>query len=54
MPRAGKRIHLHPIRIVVADPIRFTEADLDDTGRDLYQRLSERVMSRIAAIQPPP
>jgi len=53
MPRGGKGIRLHPIRIVVDDPVHFTEADLEGHGRDLYQRLSERVMSRIAAIQPP-
>jgi hypothetical protein len=38
----------------VGDPISFTEADLIGSGRDLYQRLSERVMERIAAIEPPP
>jgi len=41
----------HPITIVVGEPIRFTEADLAGKGRDLYQRLSERVMARIAAIE---
>ncbi len=39
------------IIIVVGEPIHFTEADLQGEGRDLYQRLSERVMQRIAAIE---
>lgn len=39
------------ITIVVGEPIIFTEADLVGEGRELYQRLSERVMERIAAIQ---
>ena len=40
-------------RIVVGEPIHFTEADLVGSGRDLYQKLSERVMEHIAAIQLP-
>jgi hypothetical protein len=31
--------------------MRFTEADLQDKGRDLYQRLSEQVMARIAELK---
>jgi len=52
-PRGGKRLRLVPIRIVVGDPVLFTEADLDGSGRDLYQRLSESVMKRIAALELP-
>ena len=52
-PRGGKGIHLKKIRIVVGDPMVFTEADREGSGRELYQRLSERVMERIAAIQLP-
>lgn len=48
----GKKLpRRHPITIVVGEPIIFTEADLVGSGRELYQRLSERVMERIAAIQ---
>lgn len=50
-PRSKKFPKCHPITIVVGEPILFTEADLTGRGRDLYQRLSERVMERIAAIQ---
>jgi 1-acyl-sn-glycerol-3-phosphate acyltransferase len=50
-PRGKKLPRRHSITIVVGEPIRFTEADLSGGGRDLYQRLSDRVMERIAAIE---
>jgi 1-acyl-sn-glycerol-3-phosphate acyltransferase len=50
-PRGSKLPRRHPITIVVGEPVRFTEADLAGGGRDLYQRLSDRVMDRITAIQ---
>jgi 1-acyl-sn-glycerol-3-phosphate acyltransferase len=50
-PRGGKPKPFTPVTLVVGEPIRFTEADLEGgSGRQLYQRLSERVMERIAAI----
>jgi 1-acyl-sn-glycerol-3-phosphate acyltransferase len=50
-PRGGKPHPFRPITLVVGEPLYFTEADLaDGEGRELYQRLSERVMARIAAI----
>ena len=52
-PRGGKPRLFTPITIAIAEPIRFTEADLEGEGRSLYQRLSERVMARIATIQNP-
>ena len=50
-PRGGKPRLFTPITLVVGEPIFFTKADLVGEGRDLYQRLSERVMARIAAIR---
>jgi len=50
-PRGAKGFHLRKIRIVVGDAMVFTEADMEGSGRELYQRLSERVMERIASIQ---
>ena len=51
-PRGGKPRLFVPITLVVGEPLRFTEADLAGaTGRELYQRLGERVMERIAAIE---
>jgi hypothetical protein len=34
----------------VGEPIHFTEADLQPPGKDLYLRLSQRVMDAIAAL----
>jgi 1-acyl-sn-glycerol-3-phosphate acyltransferase len=53
LPYGGSRLRPGPIRIVVGEPVVFTEADLQGSGRDLYQRLSERVMEKIAAIELP-
>ncbi|MEA3189325.1 MAG: 1-acyl-sn-glycerol-3-phosphate acyltransferase [Chthoniobacter sp.] len=52
-PRGAKRPKMHPITVVVGEPIQFTEEDLIGSGRDLYQKLSERVMERIAALSRP-
>jgi len=52
-PRGGKRVRLGRIRIVIGEPMVFTEGDLEGGGRELYQRLSERVMERIARIELP-
>jgi 1-acyl-sn-glycerol-3-phosphate acyltransferase len=50
-PRGGRPHLFRPITLVVGEPLYFTEADLaDGDGRELYQRLSERVMERIMAI----
>ena len=43
-PRLGR------VTVVVGEPIRFTEADLEAGGKDLYLRLSQRVMDAIAAL----
>ncbi len=53
-PRGGKPRLFHPVTVVVGEPIRFTKADLNGDGRELYQQLSERVMAKIAAIELPP
>ena len=50
-PRGGRPRLFTPVTLVVGEPIRFTDADLAGAGRELYQRLSERVMERIAAIE---
>lgn len=49
-PRGGRPRLFSPVTIVVGEPIAFTEADFAGEGRELYQRISERVMERIAAI----
>jgi 1-acyl-sn-glycerol-3-phosphate acyltransferase len=51
----GGRIRLgSQITIVVGEPIRFTAADVDRTaGKDVYARISQRVMDAIAEIKLP-
>jgi 1-acyl-sn-glycerol-3-phosphate acyltransferase len=51
LPRGGGGLHLVPITIVIGDPISFNASDLDLPGKNLYQRLSERVMDAIAALR---
>jgi 1-acyl-sn-glycerol-3-phosphate acyltransferase len=51
-PPGGKPQLFKPVTLVVGEPMRFTESDLaGSSGRELYQKLSERVMARIAAIE---
>ena len=50
LPRSGGTFHPSPIVIAIGEPLRFTQADLEG-GRDVYQRLSDRVMEAIAAIR---
>ena len=49
-PRGSGRVRFCPITIVVGEPIYFTAADLQLPGRELYPRLSQRVMDAIAAL----
>lgn len=49
-PRAGK-LRLHPITVVVGEPIHFTATELQPGGKELYRRLSQRVMNAIAALR---
>src|SRR3954468_7827909 len=51
LPRGGGRLRLKPITVVVGEPIFFTKADLEPGGKEVYERLSNRVMQAIAAIQ---
>ena len=39
-----------PVTVVVGEPIYFTEKDLQPGTKDLYTRLSQRVMDAIAAL----
>nr|MBA3763761.1 1-acyl-sn-glycerol-3-phosphate acyltransferase [Chthoniobacterales bacterium] len=51
LPRGSSRLRLCRITVVIGKPLHFTEADLQPAGKELYQRLSERVMDAIAALQ---
>ena len=51
LPRGGGALHLVPITIIIGEPIFFTDADLNPPGKDLYKRLSQRVMDAIAGLR---
>src|SRR6266516_2724295 len=51
LPRGGGGLHLVPITVVVGEPIFFTEADLQSSGKNLYRRLSERIMDAISTLR---
>lgn len=50
-PRGANRLRLHPITVVVGEPIYFTKEDIGAGGKERYQELSERVMGAIAALR---
>ena len=51
LPRGGGKLRFCPITIVVGEPLRFTAAEVEGQGREVYPRLSRRVMDAIAALQ---
>lgn len=52
-PRDGKPHLFRRITLAIEPPMTFTDADYEGEGRELYQRLSERVLARIAEIKNP-
>lgn len=50
LPRGGGGLRFRPITIVVGEPLHFTEADLQPRSKELYQRLSDRVMNAISSL----
>ena len=51
LPRGGGGLHFVPVTIVIGEPIFFTAADLKSPDKELYVRLSQRVMNEIAALR---
>jgi 1-acyl-sn-glycerol-3-phosphate acyltransferase len=51
LPRGGGRLRFCPITVVVGEPIRFTAADVEGSGREVYPRLSQQVMDAIGRLQ---
>lgn len=51
LPRGGGRLRFSRVTVVVGHPIFFTDADFEDSGKEAYGRLSQRVMDAIAAIR---
>ena len=52
-PIHGKLRFSGKITIVVGEPIYFSEADVQGNGKELYVRLSQRVMDAVASLQLP-
>lgn len=50
LPRDGGGLHFVPITVVIGEPIFFTAADLEASGKNAYERLSQRVMDAIGAL----
>jgi 1-acyl-sn-glycerol-3-phosphate acyltransferase len=48
IPRPGK------IRVVVGEPLRFSDEELAGKGKAFYQELSDRIMQAIAKLELPP
>jgi 1-acyl-sn-glycerol-3-phosphate acyltransferase len=49
-PAGQKWPRFRPVTVVVGEPIFFTAADLEPAGKDLYARLSQRVMNAISSL----
>lgn len=49
-PAGQKWPRFRPVTVVVGQPIYFTAEDLQPPSKDLYTRLSQRVMDAIAAL----
>ena len=52
-PRDAKIPRMTPVTIVAGKPIHFTKADIAGDPRIVFQRLSEHVMEKIAALKNP-
>lgn len=50
LPRGGG-FHFHRITVIVGEPIFFSETDLQPRDKNLYARLSQRVMDAIGALK---
>lgn len=51
LPRGVGRLRFMPITIVIGEPIFFPPDDLSRPGKELYGRLSERVMDAISSLR---
>ena len=51
-PRGAAKVRLAKITVVVGEPIWFKDEDLE-SGREAYQKISERVLAEIAALELP-
>ena len=52
-PRGAKFPRAAAVTVVIGKPLHFTKADTVGDPREVYQRISDQVMSRIAALENP-
>lgn len=52
-PRSAKLLRIAPLTLVFGEPMHFAKADITGDPREVYQRLSDRVMARISSITNP-
>jgi 1-acyl-sn-glycerol-3-phosphate acyltransferase len=50
LPRGAKGIQIHPITVVVGEPIYYQASDFAGAGKDVYLQVSQRVMDAIAGL----
>ncbi len=50
-PKGSKKLHFPQITVVLGKPLHFSREEISSTDRDSYQRLSNRVMEAIGALQ---
>src|SRR6266516_797086 len=51
LPRGGGGLHFMPIAIVIGEPIFFSAGGFKSGEKDVYGRLSQRVMDAIATLE---
>ena len=49
-PKNGK-LKPHPITVVIGKPIRFTSEDVASGEREIYQKISERILGEIVKLE---
>lgn len=53
LPRGEKEFHLHPITVVVGQPMHFSGSEVKTLGKEAYKAISERIMTAIGRLQLP-
>ena len=51
LPRGGGKLRFCRITIAIGEPLRFSAAEVEGFGREVYPRLSQRVMDAIGALK---
>jgi 1-acyl-sn-glycerol-3-phosphate acyltransferase len=51
LPRGGGKLRFCRITIAIGEPLRFSAAEVEGYGREVYPRLSQRVMDAIATLK---